>query len=198
MPHFNIYDKIGIVDLRLDDSIETLRAVEEFLCGVDDPLNVFLKSEAFKYNRNGHGNTYLVKNDEQQVIAYYTLKANAIQMENSEDGRLESISSVELARFAVDHRYQNKGYGNLIFTYMILPKIIEVSNIIGINTFIVFVDDENKRAIKFYQKLGFGLATKEIKNYIEEEFSKKCNIMYVSMEACSKYYQKAVAHIECE
>lgn len=124
MTHFNIYDKIGIEDTRLDDSVETLRIVEEFFCGVDDPLNVFLKSEAFKYNRNGHGNTYLVMNDKREVIAYYTLKANAIQMENSDDGRVESISSIELARFAVDYRYQNRGYGNLIFTYMILPKII--------------------------------------------------------------------------
>ncbi len=195
MTPFNMYDKIGLQDVRLDDSMDTLRAVEEFLCGVDDPLNVFLKSEAFRYNRNGHGNTYLVKNDMGQIIAYYTLKANAIQMENNDDGRIESISSIELARFAVDHRYQNKGYGSLIFTYMILPKIIEVSNIIGINTLIVFVDVENTRAINFYKKLGFGLAAEEIKNYIEEEFSKKCNIMYVSMEACSQYYKDTVAHM---
>lgn len=191
MKRRNIYDKIGIKDERLDDSIETIRAVGEFQCGGDNPLDVFLKSEAFKYNRDGYGNTYLVKNDKNEIIAYYTLKANGIQMQNSE-GTVDSVSSIELARFAVDHKFQSKGYGRLIFTYMIMPKIIEVSEIVGVNTVIVFVDEYNKHGIRFYHRLGFGLANDRIKNYIEEEFSKKCNIMYVSMEACLVYYNNAI------
>lgn len=177
----------GLNDVRLTDDMETMNSVEEFRCGADDPLDYFLKSEAFKYNRQGNGNTYLVNNKE-AIVSYYTLRANAIRIEN-DDGHIESLSCVELARYAVDSKFQNKGYGKLIFMYIILPKIIGVSEIIGVNMIMIFVDEDNKDAIRFYEYLGFDLASDEIKGYINEDFNDGCNIMYGYMSTFRAMYQ---------
>lgn len=202
----NPLEDLGIEDIRLNDDEQTLREVGDFCCGADDPLNTFLQSAAFDYNSNGHGNTYLVKDIESgNIIAYYTLKASAMQIKKEENEKFESVASIELARFAVDHRYQNQTYGRLIFLCCIIPKVQDVQRIIGIRNIIVFVDELNKRAIRFYKNFGFFLGSEEVSNYIEEDFNEKCKIMYVNIDNLVEYminpdlsniledYEKAIA-----
>ena len=166
-----IEEILELEDVRLEDDEKTLRQVASFCCGPDNPLNTFLQSEAFDYNRDGQGNTYLVKEKSTgNIVAYYTLKTNAIQIYNEVYDRVESLASIELARFAVDYRYQNQFYGRLIFTYCIIPKVEEVSNIVGVNNILLFVDEDNTKAIRFYQKLGFTLGSDEVKKFIQEDF----------------------------
>lgn len=179
----NPLEYLGIEDIRLNDDEQTLRDVGDFCCGADDPLNTFLHSEAFDYNSNGHGNTYLVRDiDSGDIISYYTLKASAMQIKIEKNEKIESIASIELARFAVDYRYQNQTYGRLIFLCYIIPKMLDVKEIIGLRNIIVFVDELNEGAIRFYKNLGFYLGSDEVSKYIEEDFSEKCKIMYVNIE----------------
>lgn len=192
-----IEEVLGLKDIRLEDNVETLRQVSEFCCGADNPLNTFLQSEAFDYNRDGQGNTYLVKEiSTGNIVAYYTLKTNAIQIQNEEYNRVESLASVELARFAVDSHYQNQCYGRLIFTYCIIPKIEKVRNIVGVNNILLFVDEANSKAIKFYEKLGFVLGSDEVKQFIQEDFSENCNVMYVGYKDSIEYLKNAKEQVE--
>lgn len=187
-----IEEILELEDVWLEDDEKTLRQVASFCCGPDNPLNTFLQSEAFYYNKDGQGNTYLVKERSTvNIVAYYTLKTNAIQIYNEEYDRVESLASIELARFAVDHQYQNQLYGRLIFTYCIIPKVESVRNIVGVNNILLFVDENNTDAIRFYKRLGFTLGSDEVKKFIQEDFSENCNVMYVLYKDSIEYFEKA-------
>lgn len=179
-----------ISEERLSDD-EHFRLVSDFCCGTNESLDNFLKSEAFEYNRDGQGNTYLLRLKEtEEIVGYYTLKSNAIQAYNEEQERIEALPSIEIARLAVQYKFQKNGFGRFIFTYYIIPKINKVKDIIGLNTVMVFVDDdyneevpnEEDRVKYFYTKLGFKLAEDEVQRFIIDDYNEGCKLMYMSTE----------------
>lgn len=174
-----------LIEERLDKN-KHLREVSNFCCG-NEPLDSFLKTEAFHYNNEGQGITYLLKCIKtKNIIGYYTLKTNAIQIYSIEKNIVESLPSIEIARLAIHHTYQDQGFGTAIFFNYILPKINKVKTLVGLNTIMVFAIDENleeykykKDTKRFYQKLGFRLAEDEVQNFIKEDYSEGCKLMYL-------------------
>lgn len=175
---------------RLNDE-KHLRMVSDFCCGTNEGLDNFLKSEAFKYNRDGEGNTYLVFiPNTDKIVGYFTLKADSIQAENEDEGRVVTMPSVEIARFAVERDYQRQGIGTAIFGYHIIPKINAVKKIIGVNTVMVFVEEQESEEYEdtlqsnkvedFYAGLGFKLADDEVQNFIRDDYNEGCKLMYMS------------------
>jgi len=178
-------EDFGILDERIDDD-KHFRLIGDFECYENSSLEIFLKCEATKYERESQGSTYLIR-DKKEILAFYTLKCNAIQMDDIErKGAKVAVPSIELARFAVKSGIQRQGWGTAIFINYILPKIMQVKEIIAVKLVMVFVEEDDTNAINFYQKLGFKLAKEEIQNFIEETYSDRCKIMYFNLNKSDK------------
>lgn len=173
----------SIREERIDDE-KHFMLIGDFECHENESLDIFLKSYAARYDRESQGNTYIIRDDE-QILAYYTLKCNAIQME--ENTQIISIPSIEIARFAVKSQYQNKGWGRAIFTCYILPKILQIRNLAAVKFIMVFVDEYDVNAIEFYKKFGFIKADDEVQNYIKESYSENCDIMLLKLDGLNEY-----------
>lgn len=172
-----------ITEERLSEE-KHFREVSNFECQINESLEVFLKSEAFEYNKNGQGNTYILRAKENdEIIGYYTLKANGICREfNDEYGRRrETAPSIEIARFALASDYQGRGLGKIIFLFFIAPKINEVKELIGVTTIMLFAVN-HKKVIKFYQDIGLILAKEEVQQFIKDDDNSKCILMYMDAE----------------
>ncbi|MHB9924573.1 hypothetical protein [Clostridium botulinum] len=175
---------------RLSD--KHFREVDDFECGIEyDSLANFLKNEAFHYNTTGEGNTYLIKSDvKNQIIAYYTLRSNSIQMENPEfeDKQLPDddkrkyivIPTIELSRFAVHMDYQNKKLGQNILLNYVLPHIFFIRKLIGVQAILVLSLDD-KKTKHVYNKVGFEKMENKLQTLIEYE-NEKCVCMIIKFE----------------
>ena len=157
-------------------------SVAEFCCGADNPLDIFLSDEAFAYDENGYGNTYvlMLPGKANEILGFYTLKASGIQVE--ENGEFISIPVVEIARIAMHHEFQGPWIGKFIFYEHILPKIQEVSKIIAVKAIIAFVDPEDNQAVGFYKSIGIEKATDIVQKEIEDSFNEKCDLYIASLD----------------
>lgn len=162
------------------------RIVGEFSCGADNPLNGFLTSDAFEYDNQRYGNTYvcLLGQDENEIVGFYTLKTSGIQIE--ENGEYNSIPVIEIARIAVSHDFQAVGVGKYIFYEHILPKIMKVSDIVAVRAIIAFVDPSDEKAVGFYTSIGFVKASDEVQKEIEDSFNEKCDLYLVALDDVMK------------
>lgn len=159
-----------------------LRSVGDFCCGADSPLDTFLCGQAFKYDGQRYGITYILtaSEEEQEILGFYTLKTSGIQVQ--EDGEYNSIPVIEIARIAMCHSMQGKGIGKYVFYDYILPKIEKVAEIAAVKAVIAFVEPDDERAIGFYKSVGFKRASEEVQKEIEDSFNEKCDLYIVSFE----------------
>ena len=178
-----------------------MRDVSDFCCGTNEGLDNFLKSEAFAYNIEGHGNTFLIyMPNSKEIVGYFTLKADSIEAYNKDYNRVEALPAIEIARFAIQEKYQRQGFGTLIFASHIIPKINAVKDIIGVNTVMVFVENqdgeeykdtlEEKKVKNFYANLGFKMAEDEVQRYIRDDYNEGCKLMYMSTKDMDEFEKR--------
>ena len=166
---------MAIVEERLDEDKHFI-IVGDFKCGADDPLDLFLTDLSFEYDRKKLGITYLLlDNSSKTVLAFYTIKTNAIQMVE-ENGEFNALPMIEIARIAVHHELQHQGIGRMLFYDYILPKVREVEKMVAVYGVMVFVDRHNQNGISFYQSIGFQAADPSIQNMIGETFNEECDL----------------------
>lgn len=156
--------------------------VGDFCCGADDPLDVFLSDNSFDYDEHKLGNTYLLfETNSNTLLAFYTIKANGIQIYDTETNEYNAIPVIEIARIAVHHEFQNSGIGKMLFYDYILPKIKDVSEKIAVSAIMVFVESHNETGINFYKSIGFKKPDENVQKYISETFNEKCDLYVVSL-----------------
>lgn len=167
---------------RLDEEKHFLE-LGDFICGADDPLNTFLSDDAIEYDDEQYGNTYLIKGEENGGIwAFYTIKANGIQVFNSKENVLTAVPVIEIARIAVHHNIQRIGVGRKVFYDHIMPKVETVAKLIAVKAIIVFVEPDNAVGIAFYESLGFVKAAEEVQKEIAETFNEDCDLYVLELE----------------
>ena len=156
------------------------QSVGDFCCGADSPLDTFLSCQAFKYDEQRYGITYILtaSEEEDEILGFYTLKTSGIQVE--EDGEYNSIPVIEIARIAMNHSMQGQGIGKYVFYTYILPKIEKVADIVAVKGIIAFVEPDDEQAIGFYTSVGFQKATEDVQKEIEDSFNEKCDLYMVS------------------
>lgn len=157
-------------------------AVGEFKSGADEPLDVFLSDYAFEYDKEQYGKTYILKrkgND--TIMAFYTIKANGIQVCDSNNLGYNSMPVIEIARIAVHHSLQGRGLGKRLFYDYILPKVQNVKEIIAVKAITAFVESSNTKGIRFYKSLGFVKADDIVQKTIGESFNDKCDLYVLSL-----------------
>lgn len=163
-----------------------IQSVGDFRCGADSPLDTFLSSQAFKYDEQKYGITYVLtaSENDRDILGFYTLKASGIQVE--EDGEYNSIPVIEIARIAMSHTIQRRGIGRYVFYNYILPKIKTVANIVAVKAIIAFVEPDDEQAINFYTSIGFQKATEDVQKEIEDSFNEECDLYMVAVENISE------------
>lgn len=158
---------------------EHIREVEDFYCGPEQgALEDYIKGNAFRENREHKQTVYLIKDSDNNIIGYYSLKANAINY--NIDNRNDVKPFIELSEFAINYRYQRKRYGTYIMLNFVFNKIKQIINIIGCQGILVFALDNT--AISFYKSLGFEkVDSKEIITF-QDDFSIDCTLMMISID----------------
>lgn len=161
--------------------------VGDFNCGADDPLNIFLSDESFEYDENKYGSTYLLKDQDSNIIlAFYTIKANGIQIYDSETSEYSVIPAVEISRIAVQYEFQQNGIGKRLFYDYILPKIEVIESMVAVKVIMVFVEPDNIKGIRFYESIGFEKADSIVQTSISESFNEECDLYVLSLENIEK------------
>lgn len=172
---------MDLFEERLDEEKHFFE-IGDFVCGADDPLNTFLSDDAIEYDEEKYGITYLIKSGNANSIwAFYTIKANGIQVYNSKQDVLSSVPVIEIARVAVDYRIQRNGIGRKVFYEFIMPKVKIVSELIAVKALIVFVESDNSGGIAFYESLGFVKAADEVQKMIAETFNEDCDLYVLEL-----------------
>lgn len=130
-------------------------------------MNEFLRDEALNYHNDGHAVTRVFVDEANgDIIGYYTLKCSCLQMlvinEFSGKQEVEVVPAVELARFAVDRRYQGQAcpyyqgrkYSEFVFDH-VMDDVVNIRELFaGVAAVILFsVDEERPR--RFYRSLDF-------------------------------------------
>lgn len=164
------------------ESLEHFMLVGDFCCGADNPLNTFLSDDAFDYSEEKQGHTYILTDNEKTcILAFYTIKANAIHTFDVYTNEYMALPVVEIARIAVDFDFQGNGLGKVLFYDYIIPKIKEVGKIIAIYGIIVFVESDNEQGIRFYNSLGFKRANDETQNAVGDSYNEKCELYVLEL-----------------
>jgi predicted GNAT family N-acyltransferase len=132
---------------------------EGFDCG-HASLNNYILYNVTKDVKAGACPCFVIVNEDQQVLAYYTLSTESIPKEEAPEDYQRKIKYpyvpvILLGRLAVDKNVRGQGYGKLMLVDA-LKKSHEVArNKVGAVALIV--DPIDEMAIAFYSKYGFAL-----------------------------------------
>jgi GNAT superfamily N-acetyltransferase len=129
-----------------------------FDCGAPE-LNSFLKATARQHGDKGISRTFVLYEPEKPavILGYFTLTLCEVRTEHLPEKYAKKypthgLPAVRLARLAVAHKLQGKGYGGLLLADAIQRTVFiaEQAGVIGL-----FVDAKSESARRFYEKYGF-------------------------------------------
>lgn len=165
-------------------SEQQFKNISDFECR-EEEMSHFLKGEALAYDEEGEGNTFLVIDDNDRICAYYTIKANSIQIvdDNSKHNKYRVFPAVEIARLAVDMDFEGQSIGSAILG-VILDVVNGIKKHLGIKFIylyslpdsIRFYKTKNKAKLKFKE---FPKGTKCLEESCRENTG--CTLLYVKL-----------------
>lgn len=122
-------------------------------------LNNYLRRQAGQDVRRDLSACYVLADENDKVIGYYTLSSNSIERSDfpEELARKLPKSYIELptillGRLAIDKNQKSKGWGEYLLTAA-LNQCLNLAERLG--TLAVMVDPIDKRAESFYARYGF-------------------------------------------
>ena len=125
--------------------------LESFDCG-HKIINEYLIYEAKNKDSSNSAKTFVLRN-EKDIVGFYTLTVGSLDVENVATQTLHKQPIVNLAYFAIDKRYQRKGYGSLL-----MQEVFRSVSVISYYTGIEFIYLESvDDSVQFYESLGFQL-----------------------------------------
>lgn len=143
--------------------LTSIYAIKSFDCG-DSDLNDFLLNDAKLFAEKKIANTYILEDDDNNVVAYYSLlndKVSKLDASNSAWKKLKKIfprskqfssyPSVKIGRFAVSIDCEGKGLGSKLMTE--IKKLLVQEE--GYSAFRFLTVDAYLSAVPFYEKNGF-------------------------------------------
>lgn len=172
---------------KLERNEKYLREVGDFCCGPEqDTLETYLKGKIFDDIKENKQVAYLIKDENNNIIGYYSLKANAINYVYEKKKEVKPF--IELSEFAINFGYQRQGYGTAIMLNYIFKRIEEISSIVGCQGIMLFALD--KGAQTFYEKLGFEATIVDDIITLQDSYSKGCILMIISLDTINKILVK--------
>jgi GNAT superfamily N-acetyltransferase len=132
--------------------------INSFVCG-ETVLDEWLKRRALANNISGASRTFVVADDNHEVMGYYALAAGAVAHQESNrairQNMPDPIPVMVLARLAVDVRAQGMKLGAALLRDA-LQRCIQVSQNAGVRALLVHA--LNDKARQFYEHYGFQAA----------------------------------------
>ncbi len=129
--------------------------IEAFSCG-EPMLDEWLKSRALANQGSGASRTFVVTDDDRQVMGYYALAAGAVAHQDAHRSvrrnMPEPIPVMVLGRLAVDVRVQGMKLGGALLQDALRRSVL-VSQNAGVRALLVHA--LNDRARQFYEHYGF-------------------------------------------
>ena len=182
------------------DEIAAFRVDAEGGQGLDD----YLKNYALDDEKAREMRTYLVRFDmTDEIVGYFSLKAGLVSLNEEEvevidtetgekhiEREFDTAPGVELANFAVNSAFIQsypylKGLGRLIFTDFIMPKVYEVSDLVGTSVLYIFALPYD-RLIQRYEEYGFHRLSKvdedDLHKRLKPRYDESCKFMYLLLE----------------
>lgn len=127
-----------------------------FDCGIPE-LNAFLKKTARQHEQKGISKSFVLTDNSPSILGFFTLtlcelSTNQLPAAYVRKYPLHGLPAVKLARLAISHNEQKKGYGELLLANAIQRAVLisEQAGLIGL-----FVDAKNETALNFYERYGF-------------------------------------------
>ncbi len=124
-------------------------------------LDDYIKRQASQDVRKDLSACYVLLDEKNIVIGYYTLSSNSIPHEGLPEDLVrkaklprsyKDLPAVLLGRLAVDQQHHSKRYGELLLMDA-LERCLALSSQLG--TLAVIVDPIDDKAVSFYHKYGF-------------------------------------------
>lgn len=124
-------------------------------------LDNYIKTQASQDVRKDLSACYVMADEHNKVIAYYTLSANSISQEGISENQLKklrlpssyrNLPAVMLGRLAVDDQHKGKRFGELLLMDA-FDRCLSAAEQIG--TLAIIVDPIDEKAAGFYAKYGF-------------------------------------------
>lgn len=123
-------------------------------------LDYFLTHVALRSQQDGHARTFVITDEEENVVGYHALCGGMLDRENAPrqvggHGAPREIPVALLARLAVDRRHQGRQLGTVLMRHA-FASVVAASSFVGFRAIMVHaLDDE---AAAFYAKFGFRAA----------------------------------------
>ena len=153
----------------------------------------YIQHHAFPEEDAGMMRTYLVRDNRSgELVAYFSLKAGLISLNEREIEYLDSetgdkakrivfdtLPGVELANFAVNDGYMDnhknlKGVGTVVFNQFVLPLVRRSAEDIGIKILYIFALPREKLIARYKEDYGFSRLT----DVYEDELHKRLKPFY--------------------
>jgi predicted GNAT family N-acyltransferase len=130
---------------------------DHFSCG-KSPLDNYILRNATKDVKTGVCTCFVIIDENQRVIAYYTLAAESVSIDDAPEQLKKKINYpyipvILLGRLAVHNEYKGKGYGKILLADALKRSLQVAKGQIG--SVAVVVDPIDNEAERFYLKYGF-------------------------------------------
>lgn len=130
---------------------------DHFSCGKASLDNYILRNVT-KDISSGACTCFVILDDQQRVIAYYTLSTDSISLDDAPEALKKKINYphipvILLGRLAVHNEYMGLGFGKIMIADALKRSLQAAKEQIG--SAAVIVDPIDADAERFYQKYGF-------------------------------------------
>jgi GNAT superfamily N-acetyltransferase len=128
-----------------------------FTCG-EPSLERYLKEQARKEQDNHVAVVFVLTNDQQEILGYYSLSATSVLLEGLPDAQMRKlpkypqVPTTLLGRLAVHSKHQGQGFGGDLLIDALKRAYLAS---LQVASWAVIVDALHEKAARFYEKYGF-------------------------------------------
>lgn len=152
-------------------------------------LENYLKFYAKGDENDGIARTYLVKDYDGLIVAYFSLRTGLLTVSRGLFKGFDAYTGIELANFAVnDNARINNGViprlGSYIFAEFIIPIVQDIHTMVG-SKFLYIYALPNNKLMDHYKTMGFNQVSSKLEKYIyrhvKPAYDKGCRLMLQSI-----------------